>query len=206
VSGDNNRQLDVMRWGLVPARSKSIGSKPWFNGRSEQLHAQGGAGNVYRRLIGRKRCLVPFDAFYEWHRLPDGGKQPFAVSLDGDGPHAFAGVWDEWDNGDEVLRSCLMFTCKANSLMAYIHNGGPRGGRMPVILSPDRWGDWLSEDVTGQEAARLLKPWADDHSLVATPVSDSVSRGVESEMCLEPVGQPIRTVPDSEPRLFGGDA
>ena len=189
----DGRHLDVMRWGLVPAGSRGPGTRPWFNGRREQLDENSGAGRMYRKLIERRRCLVPFDYFYEWQERPGWRrKQPYAIGPAGDGPHAFAGVYDEWEAEDgSRLKSCLMFTTAANELMAWIHNSGTRKHRMPVILPPEEWSAWLDPDADAGAATALLGAARGNRELRATPVSRAVSDGMEGPECLEPAGEAV---------------
>src|SRR5437764_15280800 len=43
----------------------------------------------------KRRCLVPV-GFYEWKRLDEKNKQPFAFDLLNSRMIAFAGLWDGW--------------------------------------------------------------------------------------------------------------
>jgi putative SOS response-associated peptidase YedK len=59
------RSLDVMRWGLVPFWAKDI--KVGFsniNAKAETVDTR----PAFREAFARRRCLVPFDCFYEWVR------------------------------------------------------------------------------------------------------------------------------------------
>jgi putative SOS response-associated peptidase YedK len=86
-----------------------------------------------------RRCLVPADGFYEWLRVDEKTKQPYAFRMKDDAPFAFAGVWDGWKARDgSWLQSYSIITTFANELAARVHNRN----RMPVILHPidyDRW-------------------------------------------------------------------
>lgn len=205
----HGRTLEAMRWGLVPAGSKKgvreQGSRPWFNGRREQIDQQSGAGHVYRMLITRRRCLVPFDVFYEWQGLPQGGKQPYAITPDEDRVHAFAGIFDEWhDEEGGVVKSCLIFTRPAEPLMAFIHNAGARKHRQPVILPRGSWDAWLDPSSSGDDALAMLDQ--QPPSLQATPITSAVSKGVEGPQVLEAAGETITqpgTLDDPQGNLFG---
>jgi putative SOS response-associated peptidase YedK len=66
---------------------------------------------------------------------------------------AFAGLWEEWHRGDQRLRSTTIITCGANELIAPIHD------RMPVVLPPTAWAEWLDRGVDDTAAlGRLLVP------------------------------------------------
>lgn len=47
----------------------------------------------YGRLASNKGCcLIPADGFYEWKRLDEKTKQPYAFALRSGEPFAFGGV------------------------------------------------------------------------------------------------------------------
>jgi hypothetical protein len=69
-----------------------------------------------------------------------------------EGPFAFAGIWDEWGGDKLSIRSCAIITTTANEPLAPIHN------RMPVILSPESYDAWLSEDTKLRDMRNLLSP------------------------------------------------
>ncbi|MGW7008493.1 SOS response-associated peptidase family protein, partial [Streptomyces sp. NPDC054933] len=64
-TGELERQLRPLQWGLVPswAKSLSIGSK-MINARVGTVHEK----PAYRRAFAKRRCLLPADGFYEWVR------------------------------------------------------------------------------------------------------------------------------------------
>lgn len=170
---EGERRLDFLRWGLVPrwAKDLRIGSK-MINARGETVATK----NSFRSAFSRRRCIVTADGFYEWQRLEgtEGGKpkkQPmFIHRVDGD-PLAFAGLHERWTDaeGHREIHTCTIITTSANEMMAEIHN------RMPVLLPPAHWEEWLdpdNDDTTGLE--RLLVP-APEALLTAYPVSDSVN-------------------------------
>lgn len=190
-----DRALHAARWGLELS-PQSDSKRPWFNGRSEQLDNKSGAGRVYRRLIERGRCVVPFEFFYEWQEV-EKAKQPWAISLDADGPHALAGLMAAYqDDEGELVRSCLVMTVEANALMAHIHNAGGNRHRMPVILRGDDIDTWLDPAASGEAAADLLLPLPDDGSLMARPVSANVSKRVNDASNLDPIGETIHHPPE----------
>ena len=54
---------------------------------------------------------------------------------------------DEWKNKEtgERLKSCAMIITEPNDFVAEVHN------RMPVFLTPDRFGHWLGGDMGVEE-------------------------------------------------------
>lgn len=174
---DGERVVELMRWGLVPhwAKDASIGNR-LNNARAESVADK----PSFRQALRRRRCIVPASGFYEWQALPaavGGGKQPWYISPK-DGPwFAFAGLFEAWrpkpvagaEPGDWLLTCCIVTTA-ANALMAPIHD------RMPVILAPERWNEWLSrEPGDPAELAPLLQPAPAD-TMQAWPVARTVNR------------------------------
>jgi putative SOS response-associated peptidase YedK len=146
----SQRQLGSFRWGLVPswAKDPSIGNR-MINARAETLSSR----NAYKRALVRHRCIIPADAFYEWQIRELGGRRqnaPYVIRHRDGSPLAFAGLWEVWhDAEDQPLRTCVIITTEANRLLAPIHD------RMPVVLPPDAWDEWL--DPENQDVARLQK-------------------------------------------------
>ena len=189
VERNDERVLDHFRWGLVPlwAKDLGIGSK-MINARSEGIATK----NAYRHAFRKQRCIIPADGFYEWKVIegPEprsaGGrsgrarKQPmFIHRVDGE-PLAFAGLWETWrgpDRDGDPLYTCTIITTSANETMAPVHD------RMPVILPPDLWEQWLDPDMRDtDELLRFLKP-APASLLTLYPISTAVNnvrnKGVE---------------------------
>src|SRR6201985_1784055 len=151
------RSLDVMRWGLVPFWAKDI--KVGFaniNAKAEGIETK----PAFREAFTRRRCLVPFDCFYEWKKLAK-DRQPYAVGLATRRLMALAGLWENWRSpAGERLRSFTIVTTAPNALLAEIHD------RMPVILRPESWPVWLGETPADPEQLKSL--------LVPYPIEDMV--------------------------------
>jgi putative SOS response-associated peptidase YedK len=158
-----------MRWGLVPAWADDpkVGSR-MINARAETLATK----PAFKRLLTRRRCLVPADGFYEWRPGVAGGKkQPVHVRPRHGGPIAFAGLWDSWRpkgaGGDERLISCTIVTTDASDELRDLHD------RMPVVLPPESWDAWLDPGHDDVEALRSLLRPSEGFDLV--PVSTAVN-------------------------------
>ena len=186
------RQLGAFRWGLIPywAKDASVGNK-MINARAEGIEGK----SAYKRALVRRRCIIPADAFYEWQVRPGGAKRgnkaPYVIRHKDGSPLAFAGLWELWRPPDqpdaEPVRSCVIITTEANDLLAPIHD------RMPVILPPAVWDQWLdpdNEDLTVIRGLLLPAP-SDDFDVypVSTQVNDVAHEGPELVTpLLEPPG------------------
>lgn len=164
-------------WGLVPAWSKEpkVGYST-INARAENVARSPAFRGAYRQ----RRCLVPADGFYEWQAVPGQKlKQPYFIRMADDAPFAFAGLWERWQGEGKVLESCTILTTEANPLVATIHS------RMPVILAPQDYRDWMQRGADA--AGALLKPYPAG-KMTAHRVGTRVnSPRNDDEQCLQPL-------------------
>jgi len=173
------RNLVMLRWGLVPswAKDPKIGNQ-CINAKAETV----GEKPSFRSAFKKRRCLILATGFYEW-QAQGRTKQPMWIGLRSRRPFAFAGLWEHWKPAEgESLDTCTIITTEPNDLMAPIHN------RMPVILAPASYDQWL--DPTFQQAETLkalLRPFPSEE-LTAYPVSTLVNNPRhDAPQCLEPV-------------------
>ena len=162
---DGDRELRLMRWGLVPRWRKVGGGPPMapINARAETLLDK----PMFRPLVGTKRCLVPAEGFYEWRR-EGSRKQPYLFRLRDEGLFAFAGLYDALPDEEEGA-SFTIVTTAPNRLVAPLHD------RMPAILRPEDEDDWLDRGLTDPHAAQaLLQPYPDEE-MTSMPVSAAVN-------------------------------
>ena len=159
------RSLDIIRWGLVPYWAKDIKiGYSTFNARAEDIEIK----PAFREAFQKRRCLIPLDSFYEWKKT-ETGKQPYAIGLKGGGLMAMAGLWENWRSpAGEQIRSCTIVTITPNELCGQLHN------RMPVILNPSAWPDWLGEKPADTKHLKsLLAPYPSEE-MVCWPISARV--------------------------------
>jgi putative SOS response-associated peptidase YedK len=150
ISEHGSRILALMRWGLVPSWAKDLKiGYSTFNARAESLTSRSAFRGAWQ--AGR-RCLVVADGYYEWR---DVDKQPFAVALANRGPMTFAGLWDHWRSpAGDTIKSFAIITTQANELLTPLHD------RMPVVIPPDNWAEWLGEQPAAASTLKmLLKPY-----------------------------------------------
>ncbi|TFD99580.1 SOS response-associated peptidase [Jeotgalibacillus salarius] len=152
VQLNGKRYPATFRWGLIPpfAKDDKIGFKT-FNARSETVSEK----PSFREAFKSKRCLIPATSFYEWKKTGE-TKQPFEITRQDGDPLTFAGLWESWRNGEELIRSCTILTTEPNELMSDIHN------RMPVILERSSFDQWLNPDESKASLQQLLKPCPSD--------------------------------------------
>ena len=151
---------------MINARSETVADKP-----------------AYRNAFRKRRCLIPADGFYEWQKAKQTGgkKQPYFIHMADGQPFAFAGLWESWDKGGELIESCTILTTQANDLMRPLHD------RMPVILDVKNYERWL--DPAQQDPKKLeplLVPYRSEE-MAAYPVSTLVNSPRNDDgRCIEP--------------------
>ena len=152
-------------WGLVPhwAKDKTNAGR-MINARAETLSEKAS----FRAAFKHRRCLIPASGFYEW-KTEGGKKQPYLIRLKDEEIFAFAGIYEHWEKDGESLDTAAIITCEPNEFMSLIHT------RMPVILNPDNYDEWLAPDNTDiASLSRLFVPCKSSR-MNAHRVSNAVS-------------------------------
>jgi putative SOS response-associated peptidase YedK len=147
------RHFDLMRWGFVPGWVKDLRTFPLvINVRSETVREK----PSFRSAFARRRCLMPADGFYEWHRVGQENRA-YLFRRPDRAVFAFAAIWETWSSpdGSEIDTVALLNT-HANGLMSAIHH------RCPVILAPSDQAAWLSPEASADDLMPLLKPPPED--------------------------------------------
>ncbi len=161
------RVCELMRWGLIPSWSKGPDAKfNMINARAESIEQK----PAYREAFKQRRCLVPADGFYEWSGQSK-PKQPYYIYEEGRSLFAFAGIWEQWSSPAQSINSFSIITTAANELMQNIHQ------RMPVIIRPERFDEWLFADEVDRYK-KLVGPdftSGNDIRLAYYPVSNRVN-------------------------------
>ncbi|MDB6137440.1 MAG: hypothetical protein JWO94_512 [Verrucomicrobiaceae bacterium] len=152
VQGETGRCcLQQYRWGLLPFWAKTIGEGArMINARSETVAKL----PAYRAAFKSRRCWVVADGFYEWIQTTK-PKQPMRFILnDPETPMLMAGLWETWrdPHAEEPLHSFTICTTTANELVGKVHD------RMPVILPPVHWHQWLDLQSSAENLHALLVP------------------------------------------------
>lgn len=143
-------------WGFENPHSTAV----VINARSETLPER----PMFKNLIYSNRCIIPADGFYEWK-----GKQPYYFQTLEQRLFGFAGLWN---NG-----RCVIITRAADRNMQGIHD------RMPIILPPSQWREWLLVPKTGINPISIMdfelpeKP----EPLITRPVSRRVNKVINDD-------------------------
>jgi putative SOS response-associated peptidase YedK len=173
ADGSPERELRVVRWGLVPfwAKDVKIGSR-MINARAETVAEK----PAFRRAFAKRRCLLPADGYYEWQSVPGAAKQPMYISRADGRSLAFAGLYELWrdpsvgrDDEDAWLWTATIITTSAPDELGMIHD------RMPMIIDPAGWADWLDPANSDVADVRALLSPAAVGGLITYPVGTEVN-------------------------------
>ena len=178
IANGPQRKLELFRWGLIPswAKDPDIGNR-LINARSETLADK----PAFRAALKKRRCLILADGFYEWKRQGQ-RKTPMYFQVAQGKPFAFAGLWELWTGPDQSpVRSCTIITTRANSVVEPIHD------RMPVILPPAAYAEWLSPgELPAAQIQTFLQPFSAPMQVFA--VSPAVNNPAhDSPECVRPI-------------------
>ena len=165
---DRERELRTVKWGLVPFWAKdSSGSGRLINARAETVAVK----PAFRRAFAKRRCLLPADGYYEWK-----DKKPFYIRRMDGGNLAFAGIYELWrdakvpdDHELAWLWTAAVITTQATDEVGEIHD------RMPMVIAPDLWADWLDPDVTEVSQLQAAMVPAMKGAMTSYPVSTDVN-------------------------------
>jgi len=182
VLHDHQRQIKLLRWGLVPAWAKdeSIAFKT-INARAESVATTAS----FREAFKLRRCLILADGFYEW-RKQGRVKLPVRFTLKNEEVFGFGGLWETWRKPDGTeLGTFTIITTDANELTKTVHD------RMPVIIPPESYDQWLDPKLNTLEPLQtLLRPFPAEamKCYEVDPVVNSVAN--DSPQCVRPFQAP----------------
>ncbi len=147
VSVDNQLSCRWQRWGLIPKWTKKASkTNPLINARMETLSQK----PSFKDAFIHRRCLILADGFYEWNRHSY-GKNPLYFHLPNQELFAFASLWESWQNSEgKTINSATIINTSAQGVMEEIHP------RMPVILSPSVYQQWLNPQLNSPSDLSLL--------------------------------------------------
>jgi len=192
----DDQSVRLMKWGLIPGWwQQAKPPKLTINTRSEEAADK----PMWKAAFRQTRCLVPAVGWYEWRSesrvdTTTGEiaevRRPHFIHLDGLAPVCFAGLWSSWrpDRASEPLLTFSILTRGASPQLARVHD------RMPVVLSPDAYQQWLDPSLEVTQVQSLIRTRSLD-DFRAYPVTTYVNNPRnQGERCIEEV--PPDEVPD----------
>lgn len=132
-------ELVTMRWSWPGPSQGGKPGRPVYNFRSDG------------RTLGKGRCLIVADAFYEFMDVPGAArgakKAKWRFTLRGQAWFCIAGLWREVP---EIGSAFTMLTALPGPDVAPYHD------RQIVVLGREAWGRWLDPAVSAGEVLRPL--------------------------------------------------
>jgi len=152
-------RLGLAKWGFL---GRYGDAKPMINARSETVAEK----PTFRDAFKNRRCIFPAIGFFEWAQGPGAAKTPWFFVAKDRRPLGLAGIWQEPAAPGEP-RTVAIVTIAANELVGAHHD------RMPVIVPPERFAEWLAPGSADRKGMLLPYP---AESMEAYPVSKAVNK------------------------------
>ncbi len=171
ITQDEPKIIHLYRWGLIPfwAKDIRIGAK-MINARIETVAEKPAFKNAFKS----RRCIVPFDGYYEWQKTPE-GKLPFRIQVRDVDVFTVAGLYEHWKGPDgKTIHSFTLITRNADPAIAHIHD------RMPLILNPEHERDWLDADLPATDLLENI-PRVEGDQFTWYRVSTRVNKVTEND-------------------------
>lgn len=168
IQREKTREWTLAKWGLDPLSQPMANHPNPINARIETVLEK----PVFQNSILHRRCLVPADGYFEWQKI-ETQKYPHFHFLPGQHSFAMAGIWNESKQGGQSSITFAVLTHSASPDTLPIHH------RMPVILRPEDWLDWISPQSNPD---LLLSRYAQcQHNVLVHQVSSRVNRVSEDD-------------------------
>lgn len=135
-----------IRWGMVPFNARKDPKRlQLINARSELATEK----PTFKQGVQKRRCVLPADGYFEWHRHPDGKtKSPFYVRRADGASFFLAGIYDE--ACEPFAAGFVVLTTISNDIIRPIHDC------MPVILDLAEASAWLTPGPVSPIQVRTL--------------------------------------------------
>lgn len=174
LTADDGRHLTPLLWGFRPGWADATQPAP-INARAEKV----ATSPYFRSGFAHRRCLVPASGWFEWQKT-EHGKIPHFISPPDDDLLCYAGIYEP--STEDRPASFAIITQPAKGPLRPLHD------RMPLVLAPDCWDDWLDPRITDRETVKAAARALDVSELVARPVSSRVNTPRNNDASLlEPV-------------------
>jgi putative SOS response-associated peptidase YedK len=119
---------------------------------------------TFKDSFAQRRGILMVHTFNEGEELPNGKTKQWVITPQDGLPIAIAVIWEQWQNGAEVLDTFIQVTVPANKLIA------PITDRMPAILPRETWPVWLGEvDAPLADVKALLQTFEDGGNWTMAP-------------------------------------
>ena len=188
---ENKNKLAYFEWGLIasymntPEKIAEYRSS-MANARSEKII--GDARSVWHR-IRQQRCLVCTTGFFEHRDIGGKKKLPYFIKVKEKEIFFLAGLYNYTTDTEtgEMIGTFTVITRKGNELLKKIHNSGPNGGRMPLMLTEEQANNWISTELSDEGIENILAYEFPETNLEAWPVNTIRKRKEDNRKVIEPI-------------------
>ncbi|HAW21699.1 MAG TPA: hypothetical protein DCX14_16075 [Flavobacteriales bacterium] len=164
LRGADGPKLAQLTWGFIPnwrsdkprpdpltaadraKKGLDIGRITW-NAASETMFDD--EKRTWKDSAHDRRCVVFITGYFVYHRVDD-KKYPFYIRLKDEDVMAVAGLWDVATINEEEYLTCAILTQEGNEAIKQINDGGEHAGRMPIMLEPKDFEQWLEPIMEGE--------------------------------------------------------
>jgi putative SOS response-associated peptidase YedK len=151
----DQRILEPMYWWFMKWPTKT--GKPnfkysTFNARVDTLQSS----KLWKSVISdpSARCIIPLSGYYEFTG-PKGNKTPHYFHPADQSFFAAAGLWSPISPNDG-MKSFTIITTDPNDVQEPVHD------RMPALLLPEEFDDWLNPDHSTEYILDMINPYPND--------------------------------------------
>jgi len=141
-----NVDLIGCKWGFPHWKNLSV----IINARAETAFEK----SMFSKPLKERRCVAPSSGFFEWSRTGGGKKKDkYLLREPGERVLYMAGMIKSFSEpSGEHYSAFVILTTAANDSVAPIHD------RMPVILAPDEFDQWIGDISFAQYALQRIGP------------------------------------------------
>lgn len=157
LGDDGKRRMTRMRWGFSRPKPGERFERPdVIHARAETIDSR----PLFREAFRARRGILVVRTFNEGEAVSASRTRQHTVMPNDGRPIGIAAIWHREARPEGELHSVVMVTVPANRLIATITD------RMPAVLQPEGWPQWLGETEAGAEALKaLLRPFEGDWTM-----------------------------------------
>jgi putative SOS response-associated peptidase YedK len=151
LDAEGNRTMTRMLWSFPkPPRPDGKYVQPHIHARGETIDEK----ELFQEPFARRRGTLIVHTFNEGHEVSPSKTIQHTITPDDGKPIGIAVIWSREAQDDGDLYRFVMVTVAANKLISTITK------RMPAIIQPGNWGEWLGEErASPEELKALLRPY-----------------------------------------------
>lgn len=192
--GALERQIIAARWGLLKPWNKE--QREAFQWRTHNAQAEtAGQKRTWKGPLTSRRCAVPAEAYYEWEKITEKDKRPYAIRPADGSMILFAGLWETWKQPEDeqliVTFTILTGATPDENAGGVLGELGRIHHRMPLAMSSEMASEWMNPVKLSEDAAQelLKRVYAGAYE---------VARGWE----VQEVSNAVNTVANDSPELL----